>query len=125
MRFAQAGADPAGSDAADGYPGNKQAADEDWDASEDDERVANEAPVAQTLPVIKVHPRISQLTTEAQQMLIGAKGAVLSAWRRSGAADHPDGEGGTWSPDEDGAIESHQSGLHARHHVPSCTLGAI
>ena len=43
------------------------------DAREDDERVANEAPVAQTLPVIKVHPRISLLTTEAQQMLIGAK----------------------------------------------------
>ena len=40
---------------------------------EDDERVANEAPVAETLPVIKVHQRISLLTTEAQQMLIGAK----------------------------------------------------
>ena len=69
MRFAQAPpSDAAGADA-----GNEQAADEDSDASEGDERVANEAPVAQTLPVIKVHPRISLLTTEAQQMLIGAK----------------------------------------------------
>ena len=65
---ASAGSDATGADA-----GNEQAADEDWDASEDDERVANEAPVAQTLPVIKVHPRISLLTTETQQMLIGAK----------------------------------------------------
>ena len=67
---AGAGADPAGS-AAD--PGIELGADEDWDACEDDERVANEAPVAQTLPVIKIHQRISLLTTEAQQMLIDAK----------------------------------------------------
>jgi putative DNA primase/helicase len=45
---------------------------DDWDDSEDDEREANEAPVALKLPVIKVHKRISQLTTETQQMLIGA-----------------------------------------------------
>ena len=60
--------DAAGADA-----GNEQVADEEPDAREGDERVANEAPVAQTLPVIKVHQRISLLTTEAQQMLIGAK----------------------------------------------------
>ena len=95
---AMEGNEQAASDNATGADaGNEQAADEDWDASEDDERVANEAPVAQTLPVIKVHKRISLLTTEAQQMLIGRQGAVLSARRRTGAADHPDGEGGAWS----------------------------
>ena len=53
--------------------GNKQAADEVSDAREGDERAANQAPVAQILDVIKVHPRISQLTSDAQKMLIGAK----------------------------------------------------
>ena len=71
---AMEGNEQAASDNATGADASKeQGADEDWDASEDDERVANEAPVAQTLPVIKVHPRISLLTTETQQMLIGAK----------------------------------------------------
>lgn len=41
--------------------------------TEGDERVANEAPVAELLPLIKIQPRISLVTTAAQQMLIVAK----------------------------------------------------
>jgi hypothetical protein len=40
--------------------------------AEGGERSANEAPVAQTLPTIKLHPRISVLATETQQMLMDA-----------------------------------------------------
>jgi hypothetical protein len=45
----------------------------DGNTGEGDERSANEAPVAQTLPEIEIRQRISQVTTEAQQMLINAK----------------------------------------------------
>jgi hypothetical protein len=41
-------------------------------AREGDERTANEAPIAQKLPTIALHSRISLLTTETQQMLIDA-----------------------------------------------------
>ena len=50
--------------------------DDDGDANPDpktgEERVANQAPVATTLPVIQITPRISLLTTCTQKMLIGA-----------------------------------------------------
>ena len=109
----------------DADPGNEQAANEDWDASEGDERVANEAPVAQTLPVIKIHQRISLLTTEAQQMLIGAK---VPFYQRGGELVRPiirTVKAAHGHLTKNGAIETHQFGLHARHHVPSCALGAI
>ena len=117
--------DAAGADATGADAGNEQVADEEPDARESDERVANEAPVAQTLPVIKVHRRISSADHRDPANADRRQGAVLSAQRRIGATDHPDGEGGTWLPDQNSATENHQSGLHARHHVPSCALDAI
>src|SRR5262245_57574512 len=51
---------------------SEEAPDEDWDDDGNDEREVNEAPIAKKLPVIRVHKRISRLTTETQRMLIGA-----------------------------------------------------
>ena len=73
--------DAAGADA-----GNGQVSGEDPRAREEDERVANEAPVSQPLPVIKVRPRISSLTTETQKMLIDAK---VPFYQRSGELVRP------------------------------------
>jgi putative DNA primase/helicase len=42
-------------------------------ANEGDERVANQAPIAATLPTIRINPRISVLTTSAQKMLVTAR----------------------------------------------------
>jgi len=97
----------------------------DGDTIESDERSVNEAPVARTLPAIKIHQRISGADNGGRANAHQLQGAVLSAQRRIGETDHPDGEGGTWSYDQDGAIENHHSGLHARHHVPSCALAEI
>jgi hypothetical protein len=38
-----------------------------------EERVANQAPISKTLPVIRINPRISVLTTRTQKILIGAR----------------------------------------------------
>lgn len=46
---------------------------EQADLKEGEERVANQAPVASELPVIRITSRISVLTTRTQKMLIGAR----------------------------------------------------
>jgi hypothetical protein len=43
------------------------------DQKEGDERVANQAPVASELPVIRISPRISEVTARTQKMLIRAR----------------------------------------------------
>jgi hypothetical protein len=57
-----------GDDADDGDEGTAAPS----DAKEGDERVANQAPVAAQLPVLRITPRISLLTTRTQKMLIAA-----------------------------------------------------
>jgi putative DNA primase/helicase len=57
---------------------DKPDVDDDGDAErpefkKGDERVANQAPVASELPVIRITPRISLLTTRTQKMLISAR----------------------------------------------------
>jgi hypothetical protein len=54
-------------------PDPESGADTSTEVSEGDERTANEAPVAHTLPTIEIHERISLVTTAAQQMLIDAQ----------------------------------------------------
>lgn len=62
----------------------EQSANDDWE--EGDERVVNEAPVADPVPIIRMHPRISQLSTEAQQMLIDAE---VPFYQRAGELVRP------------------------------------
>jgi hypothetical protein len=50
--------------------GNADAAQPDF--KEGDERVANQAPISAELPVLRITPRISLLTTRTQKMLIAA-----------------------------------------------------
>ncbi len=52
----------------------------------DDERVANEAPVAKNLPLIKIKPRISVVTSITERMLILAK---VPFYQRSGELVRP------------------------------------
>ncbi len=47
--------------------------DADADENTDTDRAANEAPVAKMLPVIRIKPRISVMTTATEAMLIDAK----------------------------------------------------
>jgi hypothetical protein len=62
---------PEGSDGNDGDDGDGDAAQPNF--KEGDERVANQAPVAAELPVLRITPRISLLTTQTQKMLIAAR----------------------------------------------------
>jgi putative DNA primase/helicase len=67
-------------------PDQPQSQPDSDDDKEGDERAANQAPIASTLPVIQIHPRISVLTTETQDLLIGAR---VPFYQRSGELVRP------------------------------------
>jgi putative DNA primase/helicase len=58
----------------------------DTTTGNDDERVANEAPVAKKLQIIKIKPRISVVTSNTEQMLVNAK---VPFYQRSGELVRP------------------------------------
>ena len=82
-------------------------------------------PSLETLSMIKGPPAYFVGDDQDPANADCCQGAFLSARRRTGATDHPHSAGRTRSADQNGAIETHQFGLHARHHVPSCALGEI
>ena len=53
--------------------GTEQDGNINQDTKDGEERIANQAPVAKILPVIRIKPRISVVTSNTQKMLVGAK----------------------------------------------------